>query len=225
MQDSRKLPEAVDIEKSLLSALFIEPDDITELSLMPEHFHMTSHQLIYKAMQQLTAKGIMFDLLSIGEALSATGSLQLAGGIGYLAQVCDVPMSVNILHSESTIKDKFNLRQLLKAANKIMNECYEGKTAPSQILQESQISVMDVGATKGKLTHISEVLQRTMDHLGSVMDGKFPPALMTRIPLLDKMTSGFHSTDLILLGPGQPWVNQPLLLTLPGSLLKRGPRS
>ncbi len=199
MQDSRKLPEAVDIERSVLSALFIDPEDITELSLVPEHFYLTSHQIIYKAMQKLMAKGISFDLLSIKEALDSTGSLQIVGGISHLAQLCDVPMCANLIHAETTIKDKFNLRQLLKSANKIMNDCYDGKKDPATILQQSQISVMDVGAHKGKMTHISDVMSRTMEHLGAVMDGKFPPALMSRIPKLDSMSSGFHLTDLVLL--------------------------
>lgn len=194
------MPEATDIERSVLSYLFIEPEDITELSLVPEHFYLTSHQLIYKAMQKLMSKGISFDLFSIKEALNATESLQIAGGISYLSQLCDVPVSGNLSHSETTIKDKFNLRQLIKSANKIMNDCFDGIKNPSDILQRSQISVMDVGSHKGKNTHISDIMTRAIDHLGDIMDGKVPPAMMSRIPKLDSMTSGFHLTDLVLLG-------------------------
>ena len=73
---SRELPQAIEIEKKLLSAMMLkEGRVIPQVStiLKAEDFYRVEHRLIYRAMLKVYAQGSPPDIFLIEEELTRTG--------------------------------------------------------------------------------------------------------------------------------------------------------
>ncbi len=76
-------PHSIEAEQAVLGAIFVDPGCLPEVTLIlkkPEMFWRTSHQHIYKAIQDLSGEGHEIDWVSVGEQVRTNGVLDECGG-------------------------------------------------------------------------------------------------------------------------------------------------
>lgn len=82
-------PQAVELEEAVLGALMLEKDAVIEVQglITPEAFYNEAHQIIYKAIVDLSMELKPIDLYTVTEKLKQIKKLTAVGGPSYLAQL------------------------------------------------------------------------------------------------------------------------------------------
>lgn len=106
-------PQAVELEEAVLGALMLEKDAVIEVQglLTPEAFYKETHQIIYKAILDLSMELKPIDLYTVTEKLKQIKKLTAVGGASYLAQLTqrwDRPLTSNFTR-RSSLKNMCNV--------------------------------------------------------------------------------------------------------------------
>jgi len=198
-------PHHIEAEESLLSAILIDNDtllDILEI-LKPEDFYRTAHQKIFASVIDLFNNSEPVDLVTLNNALSETGQLKSVGGAPYLASLVDtVPMAVNARHYARIVHGKAILRRLIHKSTEIVQRCYQAQGKVDELINLAEQAIFDIVEDKStKPFHpIGDLIESnfdTIDHL----DGRKSQitGVASGFTDLDKMTSGFQNSDLIII--------------------------
>ena len=84
-----KQPQNLEMECAVLGALMVDQDAYSQVSelLKPESFYDHRHQLIYQAVQSLSAEQKPVDIMTIIDKLESLDTLEEAGGPSYVMQI------------------------------------------------------------------------------------------------------------------------------------------
>src|SRR5579875_1659694 len=198
-------PQHVEAEQAVLGAMLISADAVSEAAeiLDPEDFYRTAHKVIFEAMRRLYEEGQPVDVVTTTAALQAKESvLESAGGVEYLAELAGaMPTALHIEQYASIVKEKALMRRIISTATQIATQGYDGEMTASEVLAEAERKILELSQYKKTrdFTHISEVLETTFDRIEQLYASE---GQLTGVPTgfseLDKMTSGFQKSDLII---------------------------
>lgn len=198
-------PQNLDAEKSLLGAILISEEslpDITEI-VKPKDFYDIRHQHIYNAMWSLYDRHIPVDLLTVRDELKKKKVAEVAGGAAYLSELTNfVPTAAHARAYAEMVQKAAVRRRLISAAAAITENAYDEESETLELLGEAEKSLFEVSAENvhNDLISISDLLSDTFDRLEKLHKNKGSIAgYKTGYPDLDRMTAGFHKSDLIIL--------------------------
>ena len=178
-------PQAPELEEAVLGALMIEKDAYSLVSeiLRPESFYERRHQLIYSAIVDLAVNQKPVDILTVKEQLSKRGDLEEVGGPFYITQLSSkVASSAHIEYHARIIAQKSLARELITFTSNIQSKAFDETLDVDDLMQINP--VIDEAY---KL--IQKAAART-DGLSGLESG---------FTKLDKMTSGWQNSDLIII--------------------------
>lgn len=200
-------PYSLEAEQAVLGALMTRPDlfdDIFEI-IKEADFYRNDHQLIYAAIVKLINDSKPCDKLIIEEVLASGGSLQQAGGSGYLGMLTDNLATVaNAKAYAEIVREKSVLRQLIKVGTDIAANAYNYRgDGIEQLLDTAETKVMkiadDSSSAIAPYRSISELLVNVTDNLAELAkSGSSVVGLRTGFTEFDKLTTGLQKSDLII---------------------------
>lgn len=198
-------PQNIDAEQSVLGAILIDSEAIQRVVeiLVPEYFYKNAHQIIFQTMIDLVAKTDPVDLVTLSERLRINNDLDKVGGMTYLTDLIDVvSTSANIEYYAKIVEEKAILRNLITTGSNIVEQAFSESLEVSDILDlaEQQIfKVADKRMRKG-FTHIGNILGVVMDEIEAMYNNEISLlGLSSGFVDLDRITSGFQNSDLIIL--------------------------
>lgn len=198
-------PQAVELEQAVLGALMIEKDAYYQVSeiLRPESFYDHRHQLIYDAIRRLNLEEKPVDILTVTEQLRSTNQLEEVGGPFYITQLSGmVASSAHIEYHARIIAQKATARELITYTSGIQTKAFDPTQDIDELMQEAEGQLFELSQTNMKkdYTQIDPVIKEAYEMLQKAAartDG------MSGIPsgfhALDKMTSGWQNSDLVIL--------------------------
>ncbi len=198
-------PQARPLEEAVLGALMLDKDALPIIIdiLNKESFYSDAHQVIYAAMLRLFEKTQPVDLLTVTEELKKMGELEKAGGPYYLVELTNkVASAANIEYHARIIAQKHIQRDLISVSTKIIKDAYEDTTDVFKLLDEAEqglFSITQKNLSRGyeSMGALLSKAQKQLEELSKKQDG------LTGIPSgfteLDRYTSGWQSSDLIIL--------------------------
>jgi replicative DNA helicase len=200
-------PHSIEAEKSTLGAILVDQDSLIKVVDMIEadDFYDKSNSVIYEAITDLFNKRTTIDIITISTLLSDKDQLEQVGGTAYIASLADeVPTATHIYQYAMIVKKKATLRKLLKAGHGITSLGYEEAEDIEDLLEKAEKSLFSVSQTfvKDKFVHIKDVLTSTYEKIADLHDPENKDAyagIPTGFAALDKITSGLHPSDLIIL--------------------------
>ena len=198
-------PQAPELEEAVLGALMIERDAYSEVSeiLRPESFYDHRHQLIYKAISTLVIMQQPVDILTVAEQLKKNGELDEVGGSFYITQLSGrVVSSAHIKHHARIIAQKFLARELITFTSNIQTKAFDATQDVDDLMQEAEGRLFEISQQNMKkdYTQINPVLKEAYDMLQKAAartDGL--SGLPSGFHQLDKMTSGWQNSDLVII--------------------------
>ncbi len=199
----RTLPFSTEAEQSVLGCIFVDPECLIAVAekLTVDDFYMPQNKLIYSAMLSLWNRGEAVDSITISKELG--NNLEVIGGYQYLAQLALVtPTTQNIAAYIKIVQDKAVLRRLINAAGEISKLGYDGSDDVSVILDTSEKYIYDIlqNRTLQGFTHVKDVLTETFSQLEEITLNKGKVhGVPSGFEDLDKMTNGFHPSDLVII--------------------------
>ncbi len=201
----KPLPNNLDAERSVLGAILLDNNALNAAieNLRPEDFFLDQHRRVYTQMISLGESQQAIDLVTLTEELHRRGDLEAAGGAPYLASLADgMPKVSNIEHYARIVKEKALLRNLIHATHNIQQRAFEGEDGADAILDnaESSIFALAEDRVKAGLIPIKAIVRENWERLDKIAsEGKSVTGVSTGYGYLDRLTSGFQSSELIIL--------------------------
>ena len=204
-EDFRILPHDLVAEQSVLGAVFISPETMTSLAdeLTPEDFYKPANKIVFKTMLSLLEKGEPIDATTMISALTNQGDISNIGGITYVVELVNsTPTSKNVEHYAKLVKEKATLRKVIADLSDSLSSAYQGDVSISDIISKTEKSMLDISKqnTGTGFRNVADILDTHMQivETRSQTDG-FVTGLSTGFVGLDKITTGLHEGNLIIL--------------------------
>lgn len=197
-------PQNLDAEQSVLGAMLIDKEAAVKVveTLKPEDFYRDANGHIYQAMLNLFEKGEAVDLITLSEELRQLGLLDQVGGIAYVAGLANsVPTSANVEHYCRIVEEKSVLRKLINVSTRLARMGYEGEEEITTLLDRAEQMIFELTqkAASSGFVALKNVLMTTFEQIEFLHQNKGNiTGVATGFTALDKLTSGFNSSDLII---------------------------
>ncbi|MDX3936531.1 replicative DNA helicase [Stenotrophomonas sp.] len=201
-------PHSIEAEQAVLGGLMLAPESYDRVNdqLTETDFYRRDHQMIYRAIRELSERDRPFDAVTLGEWFESQGKMELVGDGAYLIELASTtPSAANISAYAEIVRDKAVLRQLIQVGTDIVNDGFqpEGRES-SELLSAAEKSVFaiaeqgargrtDFVAMPGALKDAFEELRNRFENGGNIT------GLPTGYTDFDAMTAGLQPTDLIIL--------------------------
>lgn len=169
----------------------------------PDDFYRRAHQIIFEKMMAINDQDKPIDPLTMAEELNKTNQLDDIGGISYIAELASaVPTAANVVYYAKIVHEKSVTRRLIKTATEIVTKSYAGDEDVSDLLDEAERSILNVSEDQNQegFKDIKDVLKGTFEEIDRLSQQESTvTGLSTGYPELDKMTTGLHSDELVIL--------------------------
>lgn len=204
-EDFRILPHDLVAEQSVLGAVFISPETMISLAdeLVPDDFYKPANKIVFKTMLSLFKKGEPIDATTMVSALTNQGHIKEIGGLNYVVELVNsTPTSKNVEHYAKLVKEKSTLRRVIADLSDSLSSAYQGDVSISDIIAQTEKSMLDISNqnTGTGFRNVADILDTHMQivETRSQTDG-FVTGLSTGFVGLDKITTGLHEGNLIIL--------------------------
>jgi replicative DNA helicase len=169
-----------------------------------EIFYDLKHREIYRIMVEMYDSQEAIDLVTLQSWLEFQGLLDQVGGIKYLSSLSEAaPSAANLEYYLGILLEKFKYRKLIQISTGMVANAYDGSGTADELITgaaEDIQSLVDDSIPKQEescihdlvLPAINQIEQWSATH--GVVSG-----ISTGFPDLDKMTTGFHPGDLIVI--------------------------
>lgn len=207
IQDSTgKLPPRdTAAEDAVLGALMLEKDAYMNVCdiLTPDSFYDPLNAKIYEAISTLGFNQRPIDIITVIEQLRKNGTLEEVGGPAHITELtANVYSAADIEEHAKIINQKFLARRLISFASKIENQAFDESNDVDDLLQEAEGKLFEISQThlKREVTQIDPVLNLALEQIQAAANTATGlSGLQTGYTQLDKMTSGWQMSDLIII--------------------------
>jgi replicative DNA helicase len=197
-------PQVLDLEEAVLGAMMIDKKGVDEVIdiLQPDAFYKDAHKYIFEAIVTLFNDSQPIDLLTVSAQLKKMAKLDIAGGDFYLIQLTQkISSSAHIEFHSRIILQKFIQRSLIKISSEIIEESYDETTDVFDLLDKAESKLYEV--TQGNIKRSSETAQslviQAKKRIEEIAGKEGLSGIATGFEKLDKVTSGWQPSDLIII--------------------------
>ncbi|WP_123054911.1 replicative DNA helicase [Clostridium sp. JN-1] len=201
----RSMPHNIEAEQSVIGAMLIDKTSIAEAMevLKTEDFYKDAHKIIFESIVSLYQKDIAIDIITLSENLKSRGKLDDIGGITYISELSgSVISTANIQSYIKIVKEKATLRNLIKAATKIIEESYSNQDNVPKVIDLAEKQIFNIAGNnvKSDFEPISDILERGFVQIEKLFNNKGETTgVASGFRELDAKTSGFQKGDMVLI--------------------------
>ncbi len=205
-------PHSIEAEQSVLGGLLLEGTawDLVSDRLVDEDFYRQDHRLIYQAIRRVYDQGRPCDLITVAECLEQSEELDRAGGMAYLGLLAGgVASAVNIAAYADIVRERAIARHLISVGSNIADSGFHPQGRPvAELLDAAESQVFEIaerGArARSGFSAIKDLLPTVVERLDALYrSGVAMTGVSTGFTDLDRMTSGMHPAELIIVA-GRP---------------------
>lgn len=205
MIEERVPPQNIEAEQAVLGAMLIDKEAIAKATevLSADDFYREAHRVIFSAMLELYNKNEAVDMVTVTEILKRDNKLDDIGGIAYITSLANVVLTAaNVKYHAEIVAEKSVLRQLVRVSTEIAAMGYEANEDVGTLLDTAESRILEISNRKKKndFTAINDILMDSVQSIESLLQNK---GGLTGLPAgfadLDKLTSGLHPSDFIIL--------------------------
>ena len=198
-------PQNLEAEEAVLGSILLEQDSIISVMefLVPDDFYRVAHQLIFAAMIELNQNSEAIDPITVSEKLRQKNQIDNVGGEAGIIELLDkVPTAANVEFYTQIVLEKSTRRKLIKTSTNIVKNAYQEDETIANVLDTAERDILSVseGRNKAGFIPIRDVLHDAYESLEerSKNNGEVT-GIATGYIGLDRMTSGLHADELIIL--------------------------
>src|SRR5829696_1530515 len=202
---ARVPPHDLDAERAVIGAMLVSETAVAAVAerLAAEDFYSEVHRIIYGAMMRLYSRGEPIDQLTLTNELRSVNEFERIGGRPYVFQIVEsVPTAANAGRYADIVRGKALLRAIIDVGSRITEDAFREPEDVSKALDSAEQLVYGVSnrTLREHLAPVSELapgalemIQRLYEQEGEVT------GVETGFEDLDRLTTGFHKSDLIIL--------------------------
>ena len=198
-------PQDLAVEEAVLGALMLEKDAYSVVSdiLKPECFYDHANQLIFQAIVSLGVKQRPIDMLTVTEQLRLDGNLVEAGGPLRISELTSrVSSAANIEYHARIVAQKYLARELISFSSNISTLAFDDSIDVYDLMQEAEGKLFDLSKNtlKREVVQIDPIINEAINKIQDAINRKSGlSGVATGYKELDKVTSGWQDSDLIII--------------------------
>ncbi|WP_289770999.1 replicative DNA helicase [Paramuribaculum intestinale] len=198
-------PRDLDVEQAVLGALMLEKDAYSVVCdlLKPESFYDPTNSMVYAAIQQLGAAQKPIDMLTVTEQLRLDGNLEKIGGPVVVSELTSRVLSgANVEYHARIVAQKYLARELISFSSDISTKAFDEVHDVDDLLQEAEGRLFEISQrnVKKDVTQINPVIEQAIKQIQAAANrASGLSGLESGFHELDKLTSGWQSSDLIII--------------------------
>ena len=201
----RQMPSAPEAEASLLGTMMVYHDaarTAMEEGISEDDFYTDANRRIFNAMVSLYNQGSPIDMTTVYTRLQDMNLLEQAGGIEYLTRISDAAVtSANTKSYVKMIHNKSITRQMITAAESIVNDGFEGGEDIDAYLDASEKAILDVSRNRkaGEFKTPQELVSSVLENIRQMSENHSEiTGLKTGFRELDNTIHGLQRGDMIV---------------------------
>jgi replicative DNA helicase len=213
-------PQAIEIEDAVLGAAMVDASCLPVIIglISEDAFYKSSNGLIFHAIKQLYDCSRPVDILTVSEQLRSEGKLEEVGGSFYVANLMENIISgLNAEEHCRILIEKQIKRSIAKAAQQSYEMALDDTTDAFDCISVLEMSVANTNqlmASGGNMVRLN-VLVDEAEKLAHNREKQYKEGKCTGIPtgikMLDKRTTGWQNSELIILA-GRPSMGKTALM-------------
>jgi replicative DNA helicase len=199
-------PHNAEAEQACLGAVLLDPDAVQNVLrfLRPDDFYVNANRDVFAGIISLYEKGQKADLITLTDELRLLGTLERAGGPGYIANLTSVtPSSANVEYYAQIVQESSIRRNLLRLSADIRAKAFDDSVESGVVLDEAQARIFEITQNRQAVTYksVKELLPETIKTIERLFKNKNAyTGIPSGLPDLDSMTSGFQDSEFIVIG-------------------------
>lgn len=201
----RKLPQNLEAEMCVLGCAFLTNyalDKVCE-ELRSEMFISDANKKVFEAISNLHNAKIPLDSATVKNELEKKTPISSIGGIEYLSEIIDsVVTASNVDYYIDIVREKALRRKLIDVTNLIATNAYNEDGDTNDLIDEAEKKIFSVTKERkaGEFKTIGEVIRSTQEQLETLAKNSNDiTGIATGFYDLDKLTSGLHENELIII--------------------------
>ena len=197
-------PQNLEAEESVLGAMLISDRAVSTVSelLVSSDFYRPRNGTIYAAMLELERSGHPVDAIVLSDFLEERGKLEEIGGQARLAELAAlVPAAGNVEHYARIVRDSAMLRKIIDAGQSIVTMGFEHDGTTPEIMERAEQLLFDISQRRvsSDFSDFTDLLKDNFELVTRLQEtGNTIIGAPSGFPELDKMTTGFHPGNLII---------------------------
>ena len=201
-------PHSIEAEQGVLGCILLSPNECMGLSIEKmrrgsEVFYDLRHQALFDVLAIMYDKKELIDPITVQQYLKDRNQLEALGGMPYIAGLMNcVPSAANLEYYIDIVREKFVLRKVIQTCTGAVGRVYEHQGEVDGLLDEVERDILQISQeriTVGNKT-IKELVHKAIN---TIEDYHQRAGMLTGIgtgfPDLDKMTSGLHGGEMIVI--------------------------
>ncbi len=198
-------PHDKDIEEAVLGALMLEKDAYATVCdiLKPDSFYEPVNQKIYQAIQSLGVQQKPVDMLTVTEQLRNDNVIDEVGGPAFIAELTSrVASAANIEYHARIIAQQYLARELISFGTEVASKAFDPANDIDDVLQESEGHLFELSQrnVKKEVVQIESLISEAINtiQIAATRESGLS-GLASGYPKLDRITSGWQNSDLIII--------------------------
>src|SRR3954447_18952319 len=198
-------PHDLDAERAVIGAMLVSEaaGSVVGEMLVAEDFYSETHRVLYGSMMRLYSRGEPIDQLTLTNELRSVNEFERVGGRPYVFQIVEsVPTAANAGRYADIVRGKALLRAVIDVGSRITEDAFREPENVSEALDSAEQLIYGVSnrTLRDHLAPVSELAAGTLEMIQRLyeQDGEVT-GVETGFEDLDRLTTGFHKSDLIIL--------------------------
>lgn len=207
-------PHSIESEHAVIGSLLLENgawDRIADV-ISSSDFYRYDHRLIFQHIVKLITTGRPADVVTVYESLDEEGRGEEVGGLSYLnSMAINTPSAINIRRYAEIVRERGIMRKLLSTYDELSARIFQPNgMSTREILDEAETKILSIAEEGARISQrflvldelLADVVERVDDLYSRGNQGDVT-GIPTGFDDLDKMTSGMHPGELIIVA-GRP---------------------
>ena len=198
-------PHDLDAERAVIGAMLVSEAAVSAVGEMldAEDFYSETHRVLYGVMMRLYSRGDPIDQLTLSDELKSVGEFDRIGGRSYVFRLVEsVPTAANAARYAEIVRGKALLRAVIDAGSRIQQEAFAEPDDVTQALDAAEQLIYGVSnrQLKEHLAPVSELAPGALEMIQRLYEAEGEvTGVETGFEDLDRLTTGFHKSDLVIL--------------------------
>jgi replicative DNA helicase len=201
-------PHSPEAEQGVLGCVLLSPNDcvgecVEKFKSGAEVFYDLRHQTIFETLLEMYDSREAIDIITLQQRLKNKQRLEEIGGVAYLSTLPDmVPSAANLSYYLEIVLEKYVLRKMIQTCTEVVGRVYDHEGEVDTLLDEVERDILRISETRveGKTDKIKELVKKA---ISTIEDYHARQGMLTGVGTgfldLDKMTSGLHGGEMIVI--------------------------
>src|SRR3954469_697323 len=201
-------PHSIEAEQGVLGCVLLSPNDcmgvcIEKFRRGSEVFYDLRHQALFDVLAEMYDKKELIDPIVLQQYLRDRNQLEALGGMPYIAGLMNcVPSAASLEYYIEIVREKYILRRMIHTCTGAVAKVYDHQGEVDGLLDEVERDVLKIAEERVAIGNktIKDLVHTAINTIedyhtrGGALTG-----LGTGFPDLDRMTSGLHGGEMIVI--------------------------